>query len=336
MRLAALATHIPAGRIEIGDIVTAAGGNRAEAQVFRRLFGIEQVAAVPEGETLPDQLSRIVEGLSRHHSGEAPDAVIHVHGQPFQAAQSPLPALRHRHPFLRGLRRAYEVDQHNCSGFFWALDLARTLLQGGLARSVLLLGGDSHIGLPMADRYVPGCTMMGDAFCGMLVDLQPGGHRLGPVTLHTHPEFARGRVGTTAEMGAFFAAHGQMVAHALEAAGFDWPGNTLLLAHNVNRLAWEMFCRAQGVAPSRVRLDLLPEVGHCYVCDPFLLLDTVLAEGLPPGAAPMLTSVGMGGYVGAARLTADPTVAMIPPSAEARRPAPGPQSPALSSKEYAS
>lgn len=335
MRLAALATHIPIGRVDIGSVVAAAGGSRSEAQVFRRLFGVEQVAAVPEGETLEDQLSRIIDTLSDRYRGERPDAVIHVHGQPFQSAQSPLPVLKRRHGFLAGLRRAYEIDQHNCSGFFWALDLARTLLHSGLARSVLIVGGDSHIGLPLADRYVQGCTMMGDAFCGMVVDLGTGGHRLGPVTLHTHPQFARGRAGTTAEMGAFFAAHGQMVAEALGAAGFDWSGESLLLPHNVNRLAWTMFCRAHGVAPSRVRLDLLPDVGHCYICDPFLLLDAVLNDGTQPAADPMLMSVGMGGYVGAVRLKTShmPVVAGVAP---AFRPGPTKPSSTLSPKELAS
>ncbi|MEP3300175.1 MAG: hypothetical protein ABJO27_27445 [Pseudoruegeria sp.] len=302
MRLAGLATHIPTERIAAETIVEAAGGTRAEAQVFCRLFDMTHVSAVPEGETLTQQLSGVIDDLSCDPSVSAPDALIHVHGQPFQGPNgiaSPIQPLRRIHPFLANVQRFYEVDQHNCSGVFWALDLARTLLGTGLATSVLILGGDSHIGLPLRDRYVPGCTLMGDAFCGIVVDLDQTGPQFGEIALHTHPQFARGRAGTTAEMGAFFAAHGDMVADALKDVNFDWSGEGVLLPHNVNRMAWSSFARSHEVAASRIRLDLLPDVGHCYVCDPFLLLASERKHDPHLRGAPTLLSVGMGGYVGA-------------------------------------
>ncbi|PRY76664.1 3-oxoacyl-[acyl-carrier-protein] synthase-3 [Yoonia maritima] len=303
MRLAGLATHIPTGRIAAETIIAAAGGTRAEAQVFCRMFDMTHVSAVPEGETLMPQLSGILDDLNCDQDVSVPDALIHVHGQPLQVPNgvaSPIQPLRQSHPFLANVQRCYDVDQHNCSGMFWALDLARTLLGTGLATSVLILGGDSHIGLPVRDRYVPGCTLMGDAFCGIVVDLDQAGPQFGKIALHTHPEFASGRAGTTAQMGAFFAAHSDMVARALEDVNFGWSGKGALLPHNVNRMAWSSFARSYNVAASRIRLDLLPDVGHCYVCDPFLLLAAERERDPHLRGAPTLLSVGMGGYVGAA------------------------------------
>ncbi|WP_130401937.1 hypothetical protein [Thalassococcus sp. S3] len=305
MRLSVLATHIPADRISTEDIVAAADGSVAEARVFRRMFGVDHVAAMPEDQTLSDQFERIVIGLEAEHDGTLPDALIYVRGQPVQypRGQSPVARLAQEHPFLRGVMRQYEVDQHNCGGLFWALDLARTLLASGLARAVAILGGDCHAGLPLGDRYVPGCTLMGDAFCGMVVDLEAQGDQVAPVTLRTHPEFARGRSGTAAEMGAFFAAHTRIVSEALCDAGFDWAGKDTLLPHNVNRLAWQDFCRQSGIETDRIRLSLLPDIGHCYICDPFLLLAQERLQGPTAHAQPTLISVGMGGYVGACKVT---------------------------------
>jgi 3-oxoacyl-[acyl-carrier-protein] synthase-3 len=117
-------------------------------------------------------------------------------------------------------------------------------------------------------------------------------------------------------MGAFFAAHSHMVAEALEGVNFDWAGQGALLPHNVNRLAWTSFSQSHGVDLSRIRLDLLPDVGHCYICDPFLLLANELRRDPQLSGAPTLLSVGMGGYVGAANI--------LPAPAKTLRPTPKP------------
>lgn len=331
MRLVQLASHIPPARIGAEEIIRAAGGSPAEARVFERMFGLEQVAAVPEGETLAQQFDHVLGALAAQHSGALPDALIYVHGQPLQyaAGQSPVAALCASQPLLAGITRRYEVDQYNCGGLFWALDLARTLLRTKLARAVLVLGGDSHIGLPLGDRYVPGCTLMGDAFCCLILDQAPGGVRVGEVALCTHPRFARGRAGTTAEMGDFFAAHGGIVRQSLSRIGFDWDSTSPLLPHNVNRLAWQMFCRETGLAPERLRLSLLPEIGHCYTSDPFLLLKREL-PALGAGQTCAILSIGMGGYAGAAPISRSPQDARPDRTASSAT-----SSPALSEKEHA-
>lgn len=304
MRLASLVTHLPSGRLSAEDIIAAAGNSPAEARVFQRMFGIDQVAAFPECEALAAPFECLAESLARAHDGPRPDALIYVHGQPLQhpgdRSSTHIPC--RKHPFFSNVTRHYEVDQYNCGGFFWALDLARTLLQAGLSRTVAVLGGDSHIGLPPGDRYVPGCTLMGDAFCAMIVDGAPGGLQIGPIALQTYPQFAQGRSGTSTEMGAFFAAHSGIVFNALTEAGFDWSENTPLLPHNVNRFAWRQFCRETGLAEAQVRLGLLPDIGHCYTCDPFLLLDRE-RHGLAPGQSCMTISIGMGGFAGACLVT---------------------------------
>ncbi|MEE2809344.1 MAG: hypothetical protein VX412_01035 [Pseudomonadota bacterium] len=304
MRLASLVSHIPAARLSAEDIIRAAGGSPAEARVFERMFGLDHVAAVPEGETLSQQFDQVLQKLTASHTGPRPDALIYVHGQPLQyaAGQSPVQVLCANQPVLAEITRRYEVDQYNCGGLFWALDLARTLLNAGLARAVAVLGGDSHIGLPLGDRYVPGCTLMGDAFCGMILDQMPGGLQVGDVAMCTHPRFARGRAGTATEMGDFFAAHGGIVSQSLARIGFDWQGDCALLPHNVNRLAWQMFCRETGLPQSRLRLGLLPDIGHCYTSDPFLLLEQE-RPALSAGQSCAILSIGMGGYAGACMIT---------------------------------
>jgi 3-oxoacyl-[acyl-carrier-protein] synthase-3 len=306
VRIAALATYVPEGRIDAEEIIRAAGGSPTEARVFRRLFGLDQVSVACRKECLHNHFRRVIADLSAASLGERPDTLIHVRGRPLKQASERLPLdhLRREHWLFSQVERHYEIDQTNCSGLFWALDFARILLEAGEMRCAVILAGDHHSDLRLGDRYLPGSTLMGDAFCGLLLDGSSAGIQIGALALHSHPEFSFGYAGDMEQMGAFFAAHGRIVRSALNEIGFDWGAGTPLLPHNVNRLAWQVFCRETGMAMERIRLGLLPDIGHCYTCDPFLLLDAELRWRATDQSSPDLTlvSVGMGGFVGACRL----------------------------------
>lgn len=303
MRLAAISAHVPEGRIEAEEIVRAAGGSRAEALVFSRLFGINQVSTSADGLSPTCAFEAVLDSLLQSHAGLAPDAAIYVHALPLQypEGRSPLSELPN-HPLLANVRARYEVDQYNCGGMFWALEMAGSLLRSGLSRCVVLLAGDGHRGLPLSERYVPGCTLMGEAYYGLIVDNEYGGWRFTPIALHMRAEFNNGRAGAKTEMNAFFAAHNGMVKAALDETRFDWNGSSRLLPHNVNQLVWKQMSHSHGLALDRVDLGLLPNIGHCYTADPFVLLSNLLARASDRQDPLTLVSVGMGAFIGAFQL----------------------------------
>ncbi|MFS4583142.1 hypothetical protein [Phaeobacter sp. C3_T13_0] len=317
MRLTALATYIPEGRIDAEEIIRDAGGSQSEARVFERLFGLAQVSACSTKETRYDQFARILEDLQAQGGDAAlPDTLIHVRGLPMRDGPSGavLPRLRQEFGFLAKVQQKFDLDQTNCAGLIWALELARTLLKAGRARVVAVVAGDGHERLALADRYVPGSTLMGDAFCGLLLTEEPGapsgqGLQIGDISLTCHPRFSFGYKGTTAQMGSFYAAHGQIVSKTLRDLGFRLNSRSSLLPHNVNRMAWASFCAETGVSSDRISLGLLPDVGHCYTVDPFLLLKQELDDpnsrfnSARENAATLL-SVGMGGYAAGCQVSA--------------------------------
>ncbi|ATG35441.1 MULTISPECIES: hypothetical protein [Phaeobacter] len=322
MRLTALATHVPDGRIDAEQIIRDAGGTPSEARVFERLFGLGQVAGCSRLETRFDQFMRIMEDLEAQNAdAPPPDTLIHVRGLPMRDGVSGavMPRLRREFSFLSQVQQKFDLDQTNCAGLIWALELARTLLRAGRARVVAVVAGDGHERLRLADRYVPGSTLMGDAFCGLLLMADrsapaDAGLHIGPISLACHPRFSFGYRGTSAQMGTFFAAHGQIVCKTLQELGFDWDCRSALLPHNVNRLAWHSFCAETGISADRVRLGLLPDIGHCYTVDPFLLLKQELINPTSslnndPTTSATLMSVGMGGYAAGCQVRA----AAVPP-----------------------
>jgi 3-oxoacyl-[acyl-carrier-protein] synthase-3 len=305
MRLAALACHIPEHRIEAEAIITSAGGRRADARVFSKLFGIERVAASEPGEPPAERFRPALQCLGRFYQGKPIDTVFYVHGLPTQYApgRSPVMDLCRSHDRLLGsVRLCYEVDQHNCAGLFWALQMARQLLEAGLADCVAIVAGDCLADFSLSRRYVPGCTLIGDAFAAVVVDAGEGGVQIGEIALSHRPEFAFGLHGSEAEMRGFNQAHDQMVKDALDRVGFHWDSKEKLLPHNVNKLIWLPFCRRQGINQDRVQLQLIPDIGHCYTTDPLLLLDDLLNCANLEDDAVTLLSVGLGAYTGACRI----------------------------------
>lgn len=301
MRLSALVVDVPETRVPVTECVAASGAPAMEGRAFERLFGMERVAVdVCDG---PHPLERLVDRLAERHDGPRPDALLHVHGNPVQHAPgaSPAAALLGRHPFLAAVTQAAEMDQQNCSTLFWALAAAGGLLACGAARAVAILAGDSCAPFPMGERYAPGCTALGDAYAALVVDGRPGGTRIGEVTLRARSEFHCGRFGTPEEVAAFNVAHTGLVLEILETLGPGATPDEPLLVHNVNRLCWTQFCRDTGIDPARVRLGLLPGIGHCWTLDSTILLHDMLAAPDRPESAAML-SVGQGGYLGGCRV----------------------------------
>lgn len=306
MRIASLASHIPAMRVPAADIIRATGAPAVEARVFTRVFGIDTVAVSAPGSDIADAFALVLDRLQRRHAGAPPDALIYTHGIPVQYSgdASPMVRLERDHPFLARIRNSFEIDQYNCAGLFWSLDLAGKLLAGGFAECVAILAGDDQSALPMTERYIPGCTLLGDAFAGLTVDRGEEGIRVLDLSVANTPGFAFGQYGTPEEMRRFNAAHANSVLSILRRLDASLDGGEPILPHNINRLVWTQFCRASGVAIERIKLDLLPLAGHCYTADPLLLLDRHLNGGFAASddRTCTLLSVALGGFAAGCRI----------------------------------
>ena len=288
MHVNRLLCHLPAQRIAAADIIHEAGETPMQGRIFSKLTGFEAVAAYESPRAVAAAWGSLLDQLAVQPS---PDAVIHVHGLP-------VPTTLPLHPWMTGAAQ-YEIDQFNCASLFWGLDLAERLLRRKQARQVLLLVGDEMSAWPLVHRYLPGCSLMGDACVALLLDDEPGGLRLLPPGLARRNQHHHGLYGLPEERQAFYQAHDEMVQSLL--ADLDCQSHDItLLPHNINSISWVQYSRRYGLPLTRIRRDLLPSTGHCYCADPLLLLRRWLDDG-GRGEAVML-SVGFGAYGGACRV----------------------------------
>ncbi len=305
MRLSSYAKHIPSGRLAVEDCIIATGRPRAEAKAFHRIFGISQVSVFPSEHSLAAVLTNVLDQLSENADEEAPapDVLIHVHANPLlaQGANEAALALARSHAFLSEVAQVYEMDQNCCATLFWALEAAQNMLKSGSAQAVVIVAGDSFSSFPMKERYMAACTVVGDAFVGLLLDNRETGLQVDEIVLKTNPEFRFGPYGSASEVQEFNRAHTRLVGEVLVDLKFPADAEEPILPHLINCFSWDQYCAATGTKRENVWLNLLPDLGHCCTTDAFLNLDRFMeADGLESA---VLIAVGQGGFVSGCRVT---------------------------------
>ncbi|MGM3159642.1 3-oxoacyl-ACP synthase [Dickeya undicola] len=309
MRLTRFVTWVPEQRLNASEIIRAAGASASEARVFSQLFGFQQVAALDSDVPLASVFQRLLSELQRQspHPEHPADVLIYAHGMPVQAEERHpwLAQLGREHPFIRDNAPCYELDQQNCATLFWALSLAQRLLSQSRVKRVVIIAGDTFAAYPVQERYVPGCSLAGDAFAALLLEAEPGGLQLESVFMAQRAEFHEGLFGSIEALKAFYLAHDDMVNTALQGAlprqSSTERRQLYLLPHNVNRLSWLNYSRRHQHPLENIALGLMPDIGHCYTVDPLLLLPAAL-PAIQSGKPHVMLSVGLGAWIGSCRI----------------------------------
>ncbi|WP_264212379.1 hypothetical protein [Leisingera thetidis] len=301
MRLEALETLIPEARAGTADIIRSAGGKAEEIKLFTALFGMHQVAVADPDTGVDGYLQTLLSRLPAAPVCSGAQILLHAHSLPMpHARRLQLQPLR-RHPVLRRLTAVCDIDQFNCAGMFHALQMAQRLLGAGAAGEVFVFAGDCLSDWPLAARYVPSCTVLGDGYALLRLTARDGGVQIGPVATRHFPGFEGGLDGGAAQMERYNRAHLEIISDSLARIGHD-PQAAMLFPHNINGLAWRLYCRQHNQNAAQVHDGLVAGTGHCCNADPFLVLDPVLREQPVNGT---LISVGMAGFAGAAAIRGD-------------------------------
>ncbi|MFP1753360.1 3-oxoacyl-ACP synthase [Lonsdalea quercina] len=296
-----LATWVPSARLSAEDIIIQTGYSPREAHTFCQLYGFRRIAALEASVSLYGVFYQLISQLMQQSSGpDVPiDALIYVHGMPKPHGEQPawLARLKQSHPFVSDTARCYELDQQHCATLFWALARAHRLLEDKQAKRVAIIAGDTLSPLGASRRYVPGYTLMGDAFAALLLEREGAGLRLGKPFLGQRLSFDDGLNSGREAKTAFYQAHDDMVREALAGAQAGDPDSLSLLPHNINRLSWRRFVRRYPLPREAVSLGLLPDIGHCCAVDPLLLLPAAM-PAIRNGQPHVMLSIGLGAAYG--------------------------------------
>ncbi|MEU7957187.1 3-oxoacyl-[acyl-carrier-protein] synthase III C-terminal domain-containing protein [Micromonospora humida] len=299
----------------IEEIGAACGLNRYQTKVLRRIRGLAEVRADPDG----DLFDLLVPAASAALRGLPDPAVVryllYAHTLPDPAPSHVLVADQLRERLGLAGADAFAVTQQFCASGLAAIDIAGELLRadGDPAAKALVVTGEKAFNSVL--RYVLQVSVTGEASTAFLVGLDaPGGpdgfpraddsvpgagSRVLSYAARTEGEFADGfrmsaeklrRFGDTYNTHLWAA-----MSDALSYAGLSLSDIHLVVPHNVNASLWLRLCAEVGLDRRRIFLDNIPRYGHCNCSDPFLNLASMRERGLVrSGELYMLTSVGIG------------------------------------------
>ena len=294
LSILAMGVGLPEARQLLEEAGQALGLTSAEAKIFRRLFGFDQLPFAPE-QPLADMLHTALNDLE----AARPDAlrrlrvVFHCHTVP---AASPLS--RGLRTSLRG-RLPTQVDcasltMAHCATGLAALSVVDALLEAD-ERALLLIGEKAfHPRI----RLIRDTSIMGEAAVAILLGREPGIFEI--LGVHVRHDGAacinRGHPGEEIGIGPRYTEFLlDLIRGALCRFNIDVEALALLLPHNVNTASWVPTARALGLPAARVYLRNVARLGHCFGSDPFLNAVDALNDGLlAQGDLVLMVSVGMG------------------------------------------
>jgi 3-oxoacyl-[acyl-carrier-protein] synthase-3 len=299
-----VAAHLAPTSVPIATMAPRLGLSDRDLALFHRYFGLRNVRLAPEM-SLRDQIvaaARDLEGLRGNEHRVA--YVVSGRTIPICGRASDNPV--HQAADDLGLAHAqvFTVTQQACASGLAAVDLAgRLLAEDGDpdALALVLTGEKAHW---HRSQMLPGTTVMGESSAACLVAYRGGGDVLRSYVTRTFGEFHN--VDLPAPHGEEFERRYPemltlVIREAVAQAGIELEDVAWILPHNVNRISWAKAAKLLGYPRSRIFLDNVPEIGHCFAADAFINFAALRdGPGLRTGDFYLMAAVGLGATFAAA------------------------------------
>lgn len=294
--------YLPETTLELDQICMEPRLSDAEIKVYQRFYGLKRVAI--SDISLEDMMFRAArEALMR--SGVAADSIrllVHVHTSAETCAwpNGLLTRLCRR----LGLQHAASLAVHtnNCASTLSGLMLSQNYLAGnGEEGYALLLTADLTFSGIL--QQIPNTTLCGDAATACVISLNGSGAVMKSLELDYYGEHAKGAWQSEEEQARFESDYAQRLAEVMQRscqqAGLEWEQIRWIFPHNVNLISWRNVAAKLNVPLSKIYLDKLPELGHCFGADIFINW-RFASQTLQSGDHIMVATVGLGAVFGAA------------------------------------
>ncbi|MFE3323810.1 3-oxoacyl-[acyl-carrier-protein] synthase III C-terminal domain-containing protein [Streptomyces sp. NPDC059176] len=293
-----VSTHWPR-QVSLADLQDALGLTDREMRRYGRGFGLSEICW---DDTMPEKdiLLAALDKLSLLRGQE--DRVRYVIRPRTQRSPSPYPdsvLQQVRREAGLGHARTFAVTEHACASGLFAIDLAGMLLaedEDPDALALVLVGEKAY---SRVAHHLLGMGVTGEATSAVLVSSGGPRDRVLGFAVRTaavgEPSMVMSEEGGAAFRELYGDVLVETVGAALADAGTAMGDVSLVLPHNVNRVAWVRMADRLGVPVDRIFLDNIPRTGHCFGADPFLNYATVRELGrLNPGDRYVMISVGLG------------------------------------------
>ncbi|PHM39084.1 3-oxoacyl-ACP synthase [Xenorhabdus mauleonii] len=294
--------YLPETTIALDQIRMEPRLSDAEIKVYQRFYGLKRVAI--SDISLEDMMFRAAQdALARSHVAAVNIRLLaHIHTSPeTHIWPNDLLARLCRRLKLQNAT-VLAVHTNNCASTLSGLMLSQNYLAG--------TGGDGYALLLTADltfsgilQQIPNTTLCGDAATACIISLNGSGAVMKSVELDYFGEHAKGPWQSEEEQARFESGYTQRLAAIMQRsrqqAGLKWDQIRWIFPHNVNVISWRNVAAKLNVPLSKIYLEKLPELGHCFGADIFINW-RFASQTLQPGDHIMVATVGLGAIFGSA------------------------------------
>ena len=305
LRVRAIASHVPARRLNVEQDHERLGISPEAAKVFSRIYGMPSCAFSDETQSalLLHPCRTVLQAVPESQAQVA--VLIHAHTGAISGTWGDSPTIHLAREL--GLRRASVMGtcSNKCVAVFSALALAECWLAACPSELALIVVGERADTREL--RVARNVAVVGDASAAALVAMSGGGPVMLAHVVQTYPGYAEGiwlptRSPRYRDLEAQFHARlAKVMGDALDQAGMTFEQVDHVIPHNVNLLMWCRLARLIGVAPERILLDNVSKVGHCLGADMFINFESLRrTRVLTDGSTCLMVSAGEGGVFGAA------------------------------------
>ncbi|MFI5783878.1 3-oxoacyl-[acyl-carrier-protein] synthase III C-terminal domain-containing protein [Nocardia sp. NPDC051570] len=298
--LEAVASYLPAKSVSIDEALAGLDITDTQIRLFRRFYGFSHIRRDPEAR-LVDQMLSTAAGLEALRGREKDVRYI------VQALTLPVAAPYPSNP-VHDVRRTLGLDhavtfcltQHACATGLLAVDLCGKLLaaDGDPDALALIFTGEKAYTV-YSQQFIVDTAVMGEGMAAILVGQDGDRDRMLSYATRIHGQFNQAPW-LTYDLAREFdriypEAAAEVMLAAVAQAGLTLSDIALVLPHHVNQNSWKRLSNRIGMPMSRIFLENLPVIGHCFSADPFINYRTVSETGrLRHGDYYMMVSVGLG------------------------------------------
>lgn len=293
---------IPDNRVSIAALQRETQLSSTMLSVYRTIFGLHSIPVWNDSPELfiSAALEKLIQKINHFNDIKY---VIHLHTAqwPFPFGDHVITRIKKKYGFESAM--SWGSTQYKCVSYFKTLELLSMLLENKKNISAIVLTGE--VAFTSKLRVVPRSTIVGDAATAALFSFSGEGHALLSVTNKLLPGYAKGIDLLDSELQHFdthfISEMTQVIRQALLKANVTLNQIKLILPHNVNIPTWKKISEALQFPLSKIYLNNITELGHCFCSDHLINLQSALHDQLlEKNDYYLMAGCGLGFYFSAA------------------------------------
>lgn len=301
MNIEAITYSLPNKRETLASVASAYQINDQQKRIFQNIFGLDKLA-IDKGISIETLMSQaITHCLSeRIVNTKKIRWLIHAHTGSHILPYS-LSAIRNiQHRFNLTNAHAFGMSLNKCGSILVGIQIANQLFNH-LNRSEYILLITADISFTRILKMIPGTTITTDGASAILLskNLKCNSCTILAVEVVVDGKFAGG-IWDCCDIQLEFE---EVYCHKLASvivksiinANLKIDDISLILPHNVNIISWKQISKILKINLSKIYLENISQIGHCFGSDPFINFNNAKNKGMiKKGDYLVFTTAGLG------------------------------------------